>query len=486
MLTIDCDFQHLLPEFRDLFDGAAEGNDVVIGSRFSRHSVLLNYPFAKIFANRAFHALAVVLFGRRIRDVTNNLKIMRREVVLDLQLREPGFAVNAETGLQPMLLGYRVKQVPISWINRTPGMGTSSFRLLRVGGGYWKVLAGIVAQVCLWRGTVPGPLPAALRERANSEGCRASTHGGTQTISARQQMWLLLAVFAVAALVRLGLTGRHSLWADEVFSLAIATGHSLEHPAATADPALGDFVEPEGPVYAEEFKRYLAHEDPPASPARVVRAVFLSDTNPPLYYLLLYGWTLVTGTSDVALRLFSTAWSLACLPLLAGVARRTGGSRAVLPSCILFALSPLAVYYSAEGRMYSLLWFWVLATAWVSLVWRQRGGNIALCAAWVGASAAGFLTHYFFLFPWVAIVIFLVARPGKLARIRLDDMHFRDGAGDRALVLTGAGVSRSLAGHSGLVEDRAVALRPLGSHAQSVLPVFLWGSRNDKALGTST
>jgi dolichol-phosphate mannosyltransferase len=143
VLTIDCDFQHLLPEFRDLFDGAAEGNDVVIGSRFSRHSVLLNYPFAKIFANRAFHALAVVLFGRRIRDVTNNLKIMRREVVIDLQLREPGFAVNAETGLQPMLLGYRVKQVPISWINRTPEMGKSSFRLVSVGGSYWKVLVGL-------------------------------------------------------------------------------------------------------------------------------------------------------------------------------------------------------------------------------------------------------------------------------------------------------------------------------------------------------
>jgi dolichol-phosphate mannosyltransferase len=143
VLTIDCDFQHLLPEFRDLFDGAAEGNDVVIGSRFSRHSVLLNYPFAKIFANRAFHALAALLFGRRIRDVTNNLKIMRREVVLDLRLRQPGFAVNAETGLQPLLLGYRVKQAPISWINRTAGMGTSSFRLLRVGGGYWKVLVGL-------------------------------------------------------------------------------------------------------------------------------------------------------------------------------------------------------------------------------------------------------------------------------------------------------------------------------------------------------
>ena len=165
VLTIDCDFQHLLPEFRDLFDGAAEGNDVVIGSRFSRHSVLLNYPFAKIFANRAFHALAVLLFGRRIRDVTNNLKIMRREVVMDLRLRQPGFAVNAETGLQPMLLGYRVKQVPYL-VDQPHARDGQIFLSPR---GCWRRLLegarGIVAQVCLWRRTVPGPLPSALRER---------------------------------------------------------------------------------------------------------------------------------------------------------------------------------------------------------------------------------------------------------------------------------------------------------------------------------
>lgn len=50
---MDCDFQHLLPEMRDLFDTAVQGYDVVIGSRFSRLSVLLNYPFKKIVANRA-------------------------------------------------------------------------------------------------------------------------------------------------------------------------------------------------------------------------------------------------------------------------------------------------------------------------------------------------------------------------------------------------------------------------------------------------
>jgi SAM-dependent methyltransferase len=140
VLSMDCDFQHLLPEVRDLFDAAAGGCDVVVGSRFSRHSVLLNYPFQKILANRAFHLLAQVAVRRRFRDMTNNLKLIRREVIQELQLTQPGFAVNAETGLQPLVMGYRVKSVPISWINRTPDMGMSSFRLAQVGAGYWRVL----------------------------------------------------------------------------------------------------------------------------------------------------------------------------------------------------------------------------------------------------------------------------------------------------------------------------------------------------------
>ena len=143
VLSMDCDFQHLLPAVRDLFDAATQGYDVVVGSRFSRHSVLLNYPFPKIVANRGFHLLAQVVLLRRFRDLTNNLKLLRREVVDNLQLTQPGFAVNAETGLQPLLMGYAIKEVPISWINRTPDMGTSSFRLARVGGGYWQVLFGM-------------------------------------------------------------------------------------------------------------------------------------------------------------------------------------------------------------------------------------------------------------------------------------------------------------------------------------------------------
>lgn len=153
VLSLDCDFQHLLPEVRDLFDSIAEGYDVAVGSRFSRHSVLLNYPFVKIIANRAFHMIARLVLLTRFRDLTNNLKLMRNEVVQDLVLREPGFAINAETGLQPLLMGYRVGEVPISWIGRGFDMGASSFRVLKVGGGYWRVLY----RLWLWRFFKAGP-----------------------------------------------------------------------------------------------------------------------------------------------------------------------------------------------------------------------------------------------------------------------------------------------------------------------------------------
>jgi hypothetical protein len=143
VLSLDCDFQHLLPEVRDLFDAAANGFDVVVGSRFSRHSVLLNYPFQKIIANRGFHLLAQIVLWRRFRDLTNNLKLIRRDVLDRLHLTQSGFAINAETGLQPLVIGCSVKEVPISWINRAPDMGTSSFRLVRVGGGYCRVLYGL-------------------------------------------------------------------------------------------------------------------------------------------------------------------------------------------------------------------------------------------------------------------------------------------------------------------------------------------------------
>ncbi len=233
------------------------------------------------------------------------------------------------------------------------------------------------------------------------------------------QRLTLLGTFALMAILQFAFIDRQSLWVDEVFSLAIATGHSLEHPAAVADPARGDFVELDHAVPAGELQRYLKHEVPLESPSRVIRAVRLSDTSPPFYYLLLYGWTIVFGTSDATIRSLSIFCSLACFPFVASIARRTGGEKAVVPACVLFAFSPLGLYFFTEARMYSLLLLWLLATALSSLVLREEGGSLSRCLWWIGSSAAGLLTHYFFVFPWLAMVGFLFVSPAKFKRGQL-------------------------------------------------------------------
>jgi len=146
ILSIDCDFAQIAPDFRDLFEAVADGADGAVGSRFSHDSVLINYPLPKILCNRAFHVLANFLLPVRIRDISNNLKLMRAVILKNLPITERHFAANVETGLRPILAGYRIVEVPVSWINRTADMGQSSFRLARVAPDYFRALLRIVRE----------------------------------------------------------------------------------------------------------------------------------------------------------------------------------------------------------------------------------------------------------------------------------------------------------------------------------------------------
>ncbi len=235
------------------------------------------------------------------------------------------------------------------------------------------------------------------------------------SIDGARIMWVLL-LFGLALVLRVGLAERQGLWADEVFSLAIATGHSLEHPASRASPAMGDFVEAPEAMPPSHWRRYMTHERPPASAARVARAVLLSDTSPPLYYLVLHGWTRGLGTSDRALRLFSVFWALLTFPLLYVLGRSLATPEGAFPACLLFSVAPVSLYYSVEGRMYSLLWFLAAALAWLSLRLHDRGGSAGAVVLWVLAGAAGLLTHYFFVFVWAACVLWLMLEPGRARR----------------------------------------------------------------------
>ncbi len=79
------------------------------------------------------------------------------------------------------------------------------------------------------------------------------------------------------------------------------------------------------------------------------------DGHPPLYYMLLHGWMALFGQGNFAVRTLSGLWSVAAFPLLWIAARRLGGRQVALYAVTLLAVSPFAVRYGTETRMYAMV-----------------------------------------------------------------------------------------------------------------------------------
>ena len=85
------------------------------------------------------------------------------------------------------------------------------------------------------------------------------------------------------------------------------------------------------------------------------------DGHPPLYYVLLHGWMSLFGEGDTAVRSLSGVFGVLALPLAWYAGRRVGGRVGALACVALLSLSPFAIRYGTETRMYSLVMLLVFA-----------------------------------------------------------------------------------------------------------------------------
>ncbi len=83
-----------------------------------------------------------------------------------------------------------------------------------------------------------------------------------------------------------------------------------------------------------------------------------ADNNPPLYYLLLHFW-LIPNQSEFFLRLPSVFFGIISIFLIYAITKRLFNQKIAFTSTMVFTLSPLLIYFSAETRMYSL---WLMLT----------------------------------------------------------------------------------------------------------------------------
>jgi dolichol-phosphate mannosyltransferase len=141
VLEMDCDFSHDPADVPRLI-GAAEDADVVLGSRYVPGGRVGNWGPLRRFISRGGSLYAQIILGLPIRDLTGGFKCYRRAVLEALPLDEidsKGYAFQIETTYRALRKGFRVREIPITFVDREKG-GSKMSKAIVVE-GVWKVPA---------------------------------------------------------------------------------------------------------------------------------------------------------------------------------------------------------------------------------------------------------------------------------------------------------------------------------------------------------
>ncbi|MDX6602332.1 MAG: mannosyltransferase [Solirubrobacterales bacterium] len=135
----------------------------------------------------------------------------------------------------------------------------------------------------------------------------------------------------------------------------------------------------------------------PGSFGDMLHAVKASESNPPLYYVLAWGWAKAFGAHEVGLRSLSALFGVATVPLAYCIGAELSSRRAGLIAAALVAVSPMLIWYSQEARSYAILVFFCAASLlFFARALRTRSGRDL--ALWALASALALCSHYFAVF----------------------------------------------------------------------------------------
>jgi mannosyltransferase len=170
----------------------------------------------------------------------------------------------------------------------------------------------------------------------------------------RATWWALGAIVVLGILVRFTTLNQQSFWFDEATTWGIVS-HGLGH---------------------------------------VLSTVPRTESTPPLYYVLLWGWDRVFGTGEAGLRSFSALCSTLTIPVVFLIGRRLVSDRVGLIAALLTAVNPFLFWYAQEARSYSLLLL-LSAVSLLAFVYALEALTPRRLLLWGLAGALAIAAHYY-------------------------------------------------------------------------------------------
>jgi hypothetical protein len=142
IIEMDADFSHRPQDLIPLQRACAqEEADVSVGSRYINGVNVVNWPMGRILMSYFASIYVRLVTGMKVHDTTAGFVCYRRKVLenIDFDLIEfKGYAFQIEMKFTAHKMGFKIKEVPIVFVNRV--LGTSKMS----GGIFSEALFGVV------------------------------------------------------------------------------------------------------------------------------------------------------------------------------------------------------------------------------------------------------------------------------------------------------------------------------------------------------
>ena len=142
IFEMDADFSHDPKDLPRLYYACSkEGFDLAIGSRYVSGVNVVNWPMGRVLMSYYASKYVRLVTGVPIHDTTAGFKCYRRKVLetIDLDaIRFKGYAFQIEMKFTAFKLGFKIKEVPVIFVNRV--LGTSKMS----GGIFGEALFGVI------------------------------------------------------------------------------------------------------------------------------------------------------------------------------------------------------------------------------------------------------------------------------------------------------------------------------------------------------
>jgi dolichol-phosphate mannosyltransferase len=122
--TMDADFSHNPSSLPAMLDKAVSGDDLVVGSRYVPGGGVVGWPAGRKLLSSVANRLAHLFLGISARDCTAGFRCYRRAVLETIPLESifsGGYSFLIEMAFLCDAAGFRIGEVPITFVNRTQG-----------------------------------------------------------------------------------------------------------------------------------------------------------------------------------------------------------------------------------------------------------------------------------------------------------------------------------------------------------------------------